>query len=150
MPQLWIEEITALFGGVTDDVTGGHFSLIFGQTRPLQQFPLKRPTEGTRWAAARRHAACLRLPLFRACPQLNCGQNNLQLPLKRPIQRTWQQRIEFHLRLRLQLLQRIDLGLQPVDAKWATPRRCRMPLTPALFPMGRGRSAIPASAQGEG
>jgi hypothetical protein len=43
------------------------------------------------------------------------GGEVLQLPPKRSIQHTRQQRVEFHLRLRLQLLQRIDLGLQNVS-----------------------------------
>jgi hypothetical protein len=38
----------------------------------------------------------------------------LQLPLERPIQHAGQQRIEFHLRLRLQLFQYIDLALHIV------------------------------------
>ena len=51
----------------------------------------------------------------------------LQLPLERPIQHAGQQRVEFGLRLRLKVLERIDLRLQTVevghDAALFTERR---------------------------
>src|SRR5512146_611620 len=78
----------------------------------------------SRWAALRRcssihpppvtdHSPLA--PLARSLSGRGEGEGQSQLPLKRLIQHTRQQRVEFRLRLRLQRLQRIDLSLEAVE-----------------------------------